>query len=131
MMIIRVFIAPIAGLLCALLLGCGIVPHTITLASGQHIKVTEEKFDTFKDDDGVENKMFDVSYETSLSLDDKTALRTEMAEVFLYYLPRIEREGAIKANFAPGKPCISAPNGCWEFAPFYLDRRPSGKWILE
>jgi hypothetical protein len=108
-------------------LGCGSTPHTITLASGAHLNVIQESSDFYKDRHNQDKRIFYLGYESAQNFEDPTALRNEMYDVFDFYKSRINNEGYSKLELTPMKRDLG---GGWEGRPFYLERRPSGRWIV-
>jgi hypothetical protein len=107
--------------------GCAHAPHVITLASGSQLTVIDEKSDTYLDRHNAEKRMFTVGYQSLANFQDPTAVRNEMYEVFDYYKPAVDRGDYSKLNLTPMKRDLG---GGWEGLPFYLERRPSGRWIV-
>jgi hypothetical protein len=107
--------------------GCSHAPHNITLASGSQLTVIEEKSDTYLDRHNAEKRTFSVEYQSLADFQDPAAVRSEMYEVFDYYKPAIDRGDYTKLELTPMKRDLG---GGMEGLPFYLERRPSGRWIV-
>jgi hypothetical protein len=119
--------AVLAVTAAAAAVGCGSIPHTITLASGSHLNVIQENSATLKDRHNLDKRIFYVSYESTQNFEDPTALRNEMYDVFDAYKTRVEQGAYAKLVLTPMKRDLG---GGWEGRPFYLERRPSGRWIV-
>jgi hypothetical protein len=126
-MISRIFAIAAGAIAAAAICGCAAVPHTITLASGTRLNVIEEKSETYTDRHNVEKHMFTVQYESAEDFQNRTAVRDEMYAVFDFYKPRIDQDDDTKFDLTPMKRDLG---GGWEGLPFYLERRPSGRWIV-
>ncbi len=59
------------------------------------------------------------------NFEDQDALYKEMQQVFTVYESRVDQGGFKKFNLTPMK---RDAGGSWEERPFYLERRPDGRW---
>ena len=124
----RFFAAALGAIAAAAMCSCAKQPpSTITLASGTKLNVVDEKSETYTDRHHVERRVFDVEYESAQDFQDRTAVRNEMYDVFDFYKARIDQGDYTKFNLTPVKRDLG---GGWEGLPFYLERRPSGRWIV-
>jgi hypothetical protein len=115
------------GLVVTAMLGCASGPktHPVTLASGPPVEVIDEKVSEFKDVRGVQQRIYSIEYVSAQNFEDQDALYKEMGQVFAVYQSRVDQQGFKKFNLTPVK---RDAGGGWEGRPFYLERRPDGRW---